>query len=457
MSPPRTEFNRGLLATLTALVAFAAHAGDRPNVLLIIADDLNTCLRCYGHPLVKTPHIDRLAERGVRFAYAYAQYPLCNPSRVSFLTGRYPAIDGVKGNHDDFRKRMPDVITLPQQFNAQGYKTVRIGKIFHLDDERSWSVGGKPIKKTLKRHSTQADYERYRKRSDRWEPIAGDGEDERDYELASQAIEALRENKESLFFIAVGFRNPHTPFVAPRKYFELYPPDSVTLPVDFSIEIAAPPGVPVKAFGRPADLFVERRPTLETAREATAAYYATVSFLDAQVGRVLDELTRLGLNDDTIVVFLSDQGFHLGEKGKWSKHDSLFEPALRVPLIVAAPDRLSGAVSTRTVELIDLYPTLIELAKIPEPEGLEGESFAALLSNPDAKWNDLAFSYSHTPVGYGSSVRDDRYRYTEWGAQGTAGAVFHDLVSDPAQTVNLIDDPVHIDRVLKLMKAIYER
>ena len=172
---------------------------------------------------------------------------------------------------------------------------------------------------------------------------------------------------------------------------------------------------------------------------------------------MLDELTRLGLNDNTIVVFLSDRGFHLGEKGKWSKHGSLFEPVLHVPLIVAVPGRLSGAVSTRTVELIDLYPTLLDLAEISEPEGLEGESFAALLSSPDAKWNDLAFSYAHTRVGFGSSVRDDRYRFTEWGARGAASDVFHDLVRDPTQTVNLIDDPAYIDRMLRLMRAVHDR
>src|SRR6266550_5672550 len=372
---------------------------SRYNVLFIISDDLRPELGAYGNKIVKTPNIDALAMRGTRFDLAYAQFPLCNPSRSSLLNGRYPTQTGVMDNNTYFRARHPDYVTLPQYFKQHGYATLRTGKIFHggIDDEVSWTEGGELpdpaiINRPPSRIATGAapsdqpeaaaqgrTPNTNESASDRIVVLNDDGQSHGDYKVATRAIEYLERYKDKPFFLAVGFVKPHSPPTAPKKFFDLYDPAKIPLPPDFATRPAAPPGFPeISISKRNTDLFIGRDASPKEAREMIAAYYASTSFMDAQVGRVIEALDRLGLRENTIIVFWGDHGYHLGEKGKWSKAYSLFDIALRVPLIVAVPQG-KAQVSARTVQLLDMYPTLAELCGLPSPGNIEGHSFARCL------------------------------------------------------------------------------
>jgi arylsulfatase A-like enzyme len=455
----------GAAPAAAAPAATAPPAARRPNVLFIAVDDLRPALGCYGNAVVKSPHIDALARSGVRFERAYCQFPLCNPSRASLLTGRYPAATRITDNTDHFRAHLPDAVTLPEHFRAHGYVTLRAGKILHggLDDERSWVEGGEAPRPRAptpaeRAKSRQAEAERQGYVLDRpWKAVDGEGEGLPDHKTASRAIELLEKHGDKPFFLAVGFVKPHTPFIAPKKYFALYDPKAIKLPVDFAPRPTVGAGVPAVALNaKNSDLFTggegDTRP--EHAREAIAAYYASVSFVDAQVGRVLAALDRLKLRDRTIVAFFGDHGFHLGEKGKWSKHGSLYEAGTRVPFIVAAPRAAgNGKTSGRTVELVDLYPTLVGLAGLPPVRGVHGQSLAPLLANPQAPWEHAA--YSVAGAFKGRSVRTERHRYTEWGADGELGAELYDHATDPHELKNLASDPRHkatVDGLRKLLR-----
>ena len=462
----------------------AAAAKRRYNVLFLIADDLRPELGAYGNPVVRTPNIDRLAARGVRFERAYAQYPLCNPSRTSLLTGHYPTQTGVMDNNKYFRAAHPEYVTLPQFFKAHGYAALRAGKIFHggIDDEPSWTEGGEPVNPAIVNRGTNAHpaaaprpqgAERDpdetegatpgqpadaagRSRaaaSDRIVVLEGDGESHGDYRTASRAIDYLERYKDKPFFLAVGFVKPHSPPAAPRKLFDLYDPARIPLPVDFAPRPAPPPGFPEPSVPRRnADLFIGRDASPAEAREMIRAYYASTSFMDAQVGRVLDALERLGLRDNTVVVFWGDHGYHLGEKGKWSKAYSLFEVGTRVPLIVAVPGA-GGRSSARTVELLDLYPTLAELCELPRPRGVEGLSIAPLVRNPRASWSRPAYSVTWFQNRLGHAVRTERWRYAEWD-EGRAGAMLFDHTKDPHELKNLVDDPAHAGTVREMKRLL---
>ncbi|MCI0455961.1 MAG: sulfatase [Gemmataceae bacterium] len=458
---------RHLLVTLAALLLAApavranpqgaGKPAKRPNVLFIAVDDLNTSVGCYGHPLVKTPNIDRLAKAGVRFDRAYCQFPLCNPSRSSLLTGRYPTTTRVVDNLLWVRDRMPDVVTLPEFFRLHGYVTLRVGKIFHggLDDQKAWVEGGEPVKPRKPRTAEQA--EQYRKQSDRWVAVEGKGEELPDYRTASKAIELLEKHRDGPFFLAVGFVKPHTPLIAPKRFFDHYDPAKLTLPADFAAVPTVGKGVPAEALTPNGDLFIKRQATKEEARRMTAAYYACVSFVDEQVGRVLEALDRLGLRENTILVFFSDHGFHLGEKGKWSKHGSLYEAGTRVPMIVAAPKApANGKTSGRTVGLVDLYPTLADLARLPAPKGVEGQSLAPLLKDAQAAWDHPAFTVATRGKRLGRSVRTERWRYTEWDTEGKK-AELYDHKADPHELRNLAGEAAHADTVAALRRVLRER
>ncbi len=485
---------RAALCALALLLQLSAPAGARTraqrkappkrlNVLFLIADDLRPELGAYGHPFVKTPNIDRLAARGTRFDRAYAQYPLCNPSRTSLLTGRYPTETGVLDNNKYFRAEHPDWVTLPQHFKQNGYLTLRTGKIFHggIDDQPSWTEGGEPVDPNIVNRGTNSarpaqapqrprdpdesegepsvqaanEGERRRANSDRIVVLEGDGETHGDYRTATRAINYLERYKDQPFFLAVGFVKPHSPPTAPRKLFDLYDPARVPLPVDFATRPAPPPGFPESSVPRRnADLFIGRDASPEQAREMTRAYWASTSFMDAQVGRVLDALERLGLQDNTVVVFWGDHGYHLGEKGKWSKAYSLFEVGTRVPLIIAVPGGRAQATS-RNVELLDLYPTLAEVCGLPRPPaGARGRSVAPLLKNPRARWDD---NTAHTVTMFqnrlGRAVRTERFRYAEWD-EGRAGAMLFDETKDPHELKNLAEDPAHAKTVREMKKLL---
>jgi arylsulfatase A-like enzyme len=463
MRPTLTKF---LFVTFVSVCLFSASvraAGtNRFNVLLIMSDDMRTELGCYGSKLAKTPNLDKLAAAGVRFDRGYCQFPLCNPSRTSMLTGRRPATTGVLGNRAFFRDAHPDFISLPQLFQTNGYVSLRTGKIFHggIDDADAWTEGGDRRRLTDEADGSDAAAGQNRaarggpatnaarltraQYSDRWIVLEGNGESHGDYHTADRAIQFLNEFKDKPFFLGCGFVKPHSPPTAPQKFYDLYNLDQIPLPPDFAARPTVPEGFPPRAIRpRNADLFIGRDATPQTAREVIRAYLASVSWVDWNVGRVLAELDRLGLRQKTIIVFTSDHGYQLGEKGKWSKAGSLFEQGDRVPFIVVVPNaKGNGQVCARTVEELDIYPTLAELCGLAPPKGLEGYSLAPLLINPKAEWNHPAYSVwsedGRTIMGV--AVRNERWRYAEFDG-GKGGAMLFDEQKDPEELKNLADDP----------------
>ena len=444
----------------------AAGAAETPklNVLFLIADDLNCDLGCYGHPRVQTPHIDDLAGRGVRFERAYCQFPVCGPSRTSFLTGLRPNSTHIHSNPaagrfssdyrptPHFREFIPDTLTLPQLFRKQGYFVARVGKIFHygvpgqigtsgLDDVPSWEYVFNPAGRDKAEEHKVFTLRPGKSYGGTLSWLAMDGTDleQTDGLGATAAISLLEQQKknERPFFLAVGFYRPHTPYVAPKKYFDLYPLESIPLP-ELSEEDRQRRPEAAWASDKP-----EQQAMTDTQRrQAIQAYWATVSFMDAQVGRVLEALDHLALRDNTVVIMTSDHGYHLYEHGLWQKM-SLFENAARVPLIVAAPGAKGNGRTTRGLaELIDLYPTLADLCGGEAPESLEGTSLRPLLDDPAASVKSAAHTQLRRKGHDAYSVRTDRYRYTRWD-DGRLGEQLYDLDADPGETHNLAADPAH--------------
>ena len=426
----------------------------RLNVLFVVSDDLRAELTCYGGK-AKTPNLDALAASGVRFDRAYCQYPLCNPSRTSMLTGRHPVTTGVLGNRTDFRDDHPDWITLPQFLRENGYVSLRAGKIFHgagLDDPKAWSDIGPRDRAagdeddprapaTARAAATQMTRAQY---SDRIVILEGEGETHGDYRTADRTIAYLRQHKDKPFFIACGFVKPHSPPTAPRKFFDLYPLEQIDLPPDFTPRPTVWDDFPKRSIRpRNADLFIGREATPESAKEMIRAYLASISWMDWNVGRVLKELDALGLRKNTVIVFWGDHGYQLGEKGKWSKAGSVWEKGTRVPLLIVAPDaKGNGKVSPRVVESVDLFPTLVELCGLSPPPGLEGRSLVPLLQDPQRDWNHPAFSVwsedgkTLTHV----AVRNERFRYAQFDV-GASGEMLIDLENDPHELKNVASDP----------------
>ncbi|HEV8368272.1 MAG TPA: sulfatase [Pyrinomonadaceae bacterium] len=441
-------------------VSVAATQAPRYNVLFIVSDDLRPTLGSYGNSIVKTPNLDKLALQGVRFDRAYAQYPLCNPSRSSLLTGKYPTQTSILDNEYYFRALHPELVSLPQHFKANGYATLRTGKIFHggIDDTDSWTEGGETRNFTgARRPPANSEGPERTAQSDRIVVLEGDGERNGDYQMATRAIEYLEKYKDQPFFLAVGPSKPHSPPTAPKKFFDLYDAEKIPLPPDFATHPEAPAGFPeISIARRNTDLFIGRDALPTQAREMIRAYYASVSFMDAQVGRVIDALDRLKLRDKTIIVFFGDHGYHLGEKGKWSKAYSVFDIALRVPLIIAIPKGKPG-VSQRTVGLLDLFPTLVDFCGLPQPyrapAKLEGHSLVPLLRNPRAKWDYPAFSVVQYQGKIGRSVRTERWHYVQW-EDGKLGEMLLDTVNDPFELKNLASDPAYSKTVADMRKLL---
>jgi uncharacterized sulfatase len=436
----------------------AAKSRTRWNVLFIAVDDLNTDLACYGDPVVRSPHIDRLATRGVRFDRAYCQYPLCNPSRTSFLSGRRPDTTRIHDNGTPPRTTLgSQFVFLPEYFHKAGYFTGRVGKIAHetFADTVSWDFDnsgkgrangnvGKAARKALKQQA-QAEGGALKLQ---WLATGNADEDEPDGRTARRVAQLLEEHRDGPFFIAAGFHKPHLPWIAPKKYFEHYPPTSMKLPDGLADDRADIPPVALTRTRADDEMSDDQR------RQAIAAYHAATSFTDAQVGVLLDAMDRLRLWENTVVVFLGDHGFHLGEHGGLWRKMTVFEEAARVPLIVAAPGASRGVVSPRLVELVDLYPTLTELCGLSKPEGLEGTSFVALLSNPSRNWKTAAFTQVVHGRVTGRSVRTERYRYTEWGNESFAE--LYDHQADPQEFKNLAKDPKHAGTVAALKRLLHQ-
>lgn len=427
-------------------------ADPPPNVLFIVSDDLTKRLGCYGDPIVRSPHIDRLAASGVRFDHAYCQYPLCNPSRASFMTGRRPGVTDVTENRTHFREALPDIVTLPQLFQQHQYFVARVGKIFHygvpgqigtdgFDDPVSWQQVVNPKGRDRTEQDQCINLTPKMGLGIALAYLAAEGTDEEqtDAMVANAAIGLMEENVDRPFFLAVGFFRPHVPSVAPKKYFELFPIDRVTLPVQPSSER---PEIPAPAY----DLQLPNYGVApDGLRRFTQAYLSTITFMDAQVGRLLDALDRLQLSERTIVVFISDHGWLLGEHGgQWQKR-SLFEESASVPLIIRAPGSAgNGRSCSRTAELIDLYPTLADLCGWQIPYRLDGASLKPLLDNPELPWSKPAITEvirrqdRRQQEGIpGRSIRTERYRYTEWGQDGVAGIELYDHQTDPQEWINL--------------------
>ena len=441
-------------------LSVAAIQKPKYNVLFIVSDDLRPTLGSYGNPIVKTPNLDKLASQGVRFDRAFAQYPLCNPSRSSLLTGKYPTQTSILDNEYYFRALHPELVSLTQHFKANGYATLRAGKVFHggIDDTDSWTEGGETRNFTgAKRPPSNAESPDRVSQSDRIVMLDDDGEQNGDYRDATRAIQYLEKYKDQRFFLAFGPSKPHSPPTAPKKFFDLYDANKIPLPPDFAERPAAPEGFPeISIARRNTDLFIGRDASPDQAREMIRAYYASVSFMDAQVGRVIDELDRLQLRDKTIIVFFGDHGYHLGEKGKWSKAYSLFDIAIRVPLIIAIPNGKAG-VSSRTVGLLDLFPTLVDFCGLPQPyqapSKLEGHSLLPLLRNPNARWNYPALSVVQYQGKIGRSVRTERWHYVQW-EEGKLGEMLLDTEKDPYELKNLASDPAYAKVVAEMRKLL---
>jgi len=429
---------------------------ERPNVLFIISDDLNNFLGCYNDPRAETPNIDRLAARGVRFERAYCQYPVCGPSRNSMLTGLYPNSTGIIYNSELFRQSIPSQISLPQAFRQDGYFAARIGKLYHYNVPRSIGTNGHDDPASWELELNPAGCDRLIEEPDifslrpgqfggtlSWYASPRGDEQHTDGLMAIDAewvLERCARQSDRPFFLAVGFFRPHTPYVAPESYFGLYPQDEMPIS-DVSVDDVE--GVPAPALASHKKAHEDLTEPLK--RECLQAYYASISFMDAQVGRVVDALERLELADNTIIVLTSDHGYHMGEHGLYQKM-SLFEESARVPLLIVVPDVSEpGSVVESPVGLIDLYPTLAELGDVPAPDNLQGQSLVPMLRDPSEEGRGWALTQvARGGRGenrfFGYSLRTPRWRYTEWD-EGNKGRELYDHENDPGEQHNLAEDP----------------
>lgn len=460
----------GLLA-VAHLPAFAETAA-RPNVLFIAVDDLRTNLGCYGDPIAITPNLDRLAKEGTLFERAYTQIAVCNPSRASLLTGCRPDTLGVWDLKTNFRKASPGRVTLPEYFKDNGYFTRSFGKIFHggkgMTDPTSWSVPEELYVGRKSEYRNPRNQNPGKNDAMEFEDLPDDQYP--DAWIAQAAIDFLKKDKsgEPPFFLAVGFRKPHLPFVAPKRYWDLYEKTSFS-PVPQSEPPQKAPAIAlhdspeIRGYGDVPDSGpIEKKQIADLRR----GYYAASSFVDAQIGRVLDALRETGLDKNTVIVFWSDHGYHLGEHNLWSKTTN-YELDTHVPLIIAAPGRKQvGTRIPKPVELLDIYPTVVALCGLPAPAGLEGVSLAGVLDQPSLVPKDRAISqfarpwfYRGAPQAMGYSVRTDTHRYTEWRNFADGKVVARELYQyeDPRKELekkNLADSPSYAETCRKLSSLL---
>jgi uncharacterized sulfatase len=470
----RTHFlwRRAGALLVMVLSGVAACAADGPagkkNVLFIAVDDLNCRIGAYGDPIAKTPNIDKLAKRGVMFRSAYCQYPLCNPSRASLMTGMRPDTTHVYDLVVNFRRDHPDVVTLPQLFRNNGYFSARVGKIYHYgvpreigtdgkDDPQSWDYKFNPIgrDKTEEKRIhllTKGGYTNTIGFAMAWLDMDGPDEDQTDAKGVTETIRLLEEHKDKPFFIANGFFRPHTPWIAPKKYYDLYPIESIKLPPRDAESDKALPEVARKI--KPDNYGLSEKDLKDCVR----GYYASISFVDAQVGRLLEAVERLGLAQNTVIVFWSDHGFLLGEHGQWMKL-LLFDPSPRTPLIIYDPSaKGNGKVCDRTVELLSVYPTVADCVGLTKPAHLEGASLQPLLDDPSSQaWDHPAYSQvtrvRNRKQVMGYSVHTEQYRYTEWDG-GRLGVELYDHKADADEFRNLAGDPGHKGTVEEMKRLL---
>ncbi|GIW78346.1 MAG: iduronate-2-sulfatase [Gemmatales bacterium] len=462
-----------LVASVASLVSASGAeppARKRPNVLFIAVDDLRPHTKAYGVSYAVTPNLDRLARQGMLFERAYCQVPVCGASRSSLLTGLRPTPRRFRTWNARVDRDAPGVMTLPEYFKAHGYECISLGKVFHApeDTAKAWSKPPWAPKPPYARYLTE-EARTIAKRNPTRHPAfrgpvfeAADVDDDKyqDGELAAKAIEELHrlQKGEKPFFLAVGFYKPHLPFLAPKRYWDLYNREKLPLPDNLDRSR----NVPKEAFhnsgelvgGMYAPLDKKRLFAPDFVRQMIHGYSACTSYVDAQIGKVIEQLDKLGLRENTIIVVWGDHGWNLGEHRLWCKH-CCFETSLRTLLLVDAPGFAAGQKANALVELLDLYPTLCELAGLSLPRHLEGQSFVPLLKNPKAPWKDKALSR----YGKADSVVTTRYRYTEWIDPGgkVAARMLYDHRTDPGENKNLADDPAYAEICARLRALLPER
>ncbi len=469
-------FRAVLIAGLAVFCAIsvksmASTPPQRPNILFIAIDDLRPQLGCYGFSQMNSPNIDRLADSGVLFERAYCQQAVCLPSRISLMTGLRPDTTKVQDLHTDFRKTVPDAVLLPQYLKKQGYYTVGMGKILHTEEPSAWDKWHDiKTERQISAYFTDEALEYIAERTAEAEKLKIKSADVRKFtkgpafEMADEpdssyhdgamtdtAIEFLRDRSDQPFFLALGFKKPHLPFVAPKKYWDMYDRERLPLapnryPPKGSPPIAHMSWGELRAYkDMPKDY--DENVTSRQAKELIHGYYACVSFVDAQIGRLLDELDRLNLSGDTVVILWGDHGWKLGEHDMWCKHTN-YENDAWVPMIIRSPGRHKPGTRTKAlVEHVDIYPTLCELAGGNIPDYCQGRSFVPLLADPDKPWKEAAISqYPRSQGGksyIGYSIRTESYRYVEW-IQKDTGETFarelYDHEKDPQENQNLADD-----------------
>ena len=451
---------------------------EKYNVLFIISDDLTaTALSCYGNQVCQTPNIDSLAARGTRYTRAYCQGTYCGPSRASFLSGYYPHATGVLG-YVSPRPKIGDRATWSQHFKNHGYYSARVSKIYHMgvpggiefaregqkaknfngaDDELSWT---ERFNSPGPEWMAEGDGETLESNPDGKRPVVGgntfvvveaDGDDlvHSDGKTAAKAVELLAQHKDKPFWLGVGFVRPHVPFVAPRKYYEPFLPySSMILPPKLTGDWDDIPkaGINYKT-SQNMKMDIRRQ------KKALGGYYASVTYMDAQVGKVLQALKENDLEKNTIVIFTSDHGYHLGEHDFWAKV-SLHEESAAVPLIICVPGK-QPAVCHSLVELLDLYPTTAALCGLPLPERLQGEDISATIDDPEHVVRDAAFSVA--PMRKGFLIREDRWAYIQYKEDASGGQELFDMQSDPQQYTNLASKPEHAEEVTRLSIKLREK
>jgi arylsulfatase A-like enzyme len=472
----------------------AEDAKPRMNVLFIAVDDLRPELGCYGFRQIKSPNIDALASQGLQFNRAYCQFALCNPSRSSLLTGRRPETIQIYDLETFVRTHAPDVVTLPQLFKNNGYEARSVGKIFHVtngnhEDNISWSAkpwqnarNDKPatknntpvdangkavvVKDRTKPGRRKVSDEPFEPRADMLPYESPDVADNKllDGQIAEKAISVMDEVKDKPFFLAVGFHKPHMPWIAPKKYWNMYSDDDIKLAEYQQLPAGAPAFASNEAGEFRSYKGIPKEGPIPDAkqREAIHSYYACISYTDAQIGKVLAELDRLGLRKNTVVILWGDHGYQLGEHGTWNKRTN-WEVAARVPLMISVPGHVhTGGKTNALVELVDMYPTLAELCHLDPPAGLEGKSFVSLIKNPNAAWKAAAFTTYYKPLpgmgtGFGRAMRTDRYRFVEWSGPKSKKVVYelYDEQVDPLEKTNIADRPANAKLVAKLAAQLH--
>ena len=441
-----------------------SHSAERLNVLLIMVDDLRDYGGAFSEAVVKTPHLDRLRARGTTFERAYVQYPVCNSSRCSMMTGLRAEKTGIVNNTTRLREKMPEVITMPQIFKEAAWQSHAFGKLYHLGGGRDLVKRELWMDSGLSWHSAQAYYatETGRRMISgrnvtqgalkwcRWGAAEGTDEDQPDGQIASATVAMIEKLGDRPWFIGCGFMKPHDPFIAPAKYFDLYPIESLQLWRDpEEMSAVRSEAVGFGAYGRAFDQFTDRE-----WRELLRAYCAGTSFMDAQLGRVLDALDKNDLWKNTLVIFAGDHGYHTGERGWWNKN-TVFERSCRAPLVISAPGMPGGQTSRSLVEFVDLYPTVADFGGLKIPHDVAGVSLRPILLDPIAKVKDAAFTLVTRGQGlYAQSVRTDRWRLTRW-SDGQTELYDHD--TDPEEHHNLsATHPDHVRMLASRLKKLGE-